>query len=542
MAAANPFSVPPIANPRDAFTITVSTPTINHLLHSVDAALTAAEGGVIALIGGYGAGKTHIAGELLRRVGDLPRPVYLESGGDALGLYRGFVRELGLDAIREAVQAHLRDAVTEVLAGSDVTTPIAELVHTGTMDVGRVVRELRLSESTILEGVKDTVASLVQDAEFAQVVTLLLRPGFDGAVYEWISGGPPGEVLADRGVTHAIAGETSALDALGRLLLLCGRGRVLVIDEMNRFALDAPGTVDALRKLFEVATRAGTILVLAGGPEFLGALPGDVQQRLRLTLKVVPLTAAQVAEFVRISQQDHLPVLDSGDPVLMGQLASVTNGNPRHLIRLCHQLYRRTEPVTPAGVAQVALDLFRDAGTDHVRAEVGRTLRAHDLPFVHDHDLADFWIPAGHTGCALVVVEGVFDPVTCEDVVDRGKRIRAMVSSPTALLIVACAVLPDEYHEVLAAAYGSEPLRYDYQSFDSDLSAAVEAMTGPRPATAAHVDAVAAFAVPQAEPAVLLDALGHAYDELCEWIRPGSLPDRSRSLSEELRTAVRRRR
>lgn len=543
MAAANPFHVPAIADAHDRFAVTVRTRTIVELLTKIDENLAAADGEVLALIGGYGCGKTHIAGEVLRHVDGRARGTYLRARGTFVGLFREFVDELGPDAVRAAMESRYRDAVADVIAGFGLPEDVARHLLAEATTSTHPEHSPWSSSRILLEQVQPTVEAELRDPTFAAALTLLLRTGFDDAVIEWIKGGKPAAVLVDRGIEHAIDTDVTALEALGVLLLLCGRGTVLVIDELHAVPLGGPGVVEAVKKLFEVAVAAGTVVVLAGAPDYLKALPGDVVQRIGRVLEVEPLTPRHVAELVTASQYGYDDRLDGTNTGLMWHIAELTNGNPRNVVRLCHQLYRHAVPArfTDAEVRDVALGLFRDATPEHVHTETSQVLTALRLPYTRDHGGADYFVPG--LDVALLVVDAVLDDRDCTSVADRVEAVWAAGSPAWPQVIIVGNVVPSRYLARLTEICGAAPLCYDYRTFRDDLRDALAArIAGTTATTTAHEEAAAAFAAQDPGAVLLLDALGRAYDELCVAIPADWLPVALRSLSAELRAALRRRR
>ncbi|MBP2326284.1 Cdc6-like AAA superfamily ATPase [Kibdelosporangium banguiense] len=458
-------------------------------------------GNVLAVCGDYGTGKTHLAGWLMRHVRDATEgavdPLYLDPASDSfLDLYRAFVTKLGLSAIQSRVNELYADIVADSMQGKGMTSDVVQWLKDGEIEPRLVVERLGLTESMLLKAVAGMLGSLTGDNDLAQALTLLLRPGFETAVWEWLMGSPPEPVLTDREITKVVGTERAALDMLGSLTLLMGgqqRHFVVVVDEFHELFLGHGRTdtevLDGFQKLLEVFSAANAFLVLAGVPEALTVLPAGVRQRIGRVVMMSGLSVDTVCEFITLAQHRQFGVarLSPFSRDTVAYLVSLSGGRARTVIRLCHELYRIAvtgrQPVSEEMITQVVRDQLGTSSTQDVPADVRRVLDGKGLSYLRDHVLggpesrADFWLPLGDdTGCAILVTRSLLEP----DDVDRVNRrkIAIQVCRPQAtVVIVVNGVVSDRVNQLVRESFDLYPLIYRPGQFIEDLNAVIDTVT-----------------------------------------------------------------
>src|SRR5262249_55535079 len=160
------------------------------------------------------------------------------------------------------------------LERSELTARVAQGLTAGELDPVDVVERFGLMESAFHSELRDRFRRVTEDAEFATALTLLLRPAFEPAVWEWFLGRTPDPILQERGITTVIGTEELALAAIGVFVQLHHDAKhrfVLAVDELEQILLaaDRPddAAVGAFKRLLEVFTEANGLLVLSGLPE-----------------------------------------------------------------------------------------------------------------------------------------------------------------------------------------------------------------------------------------------------------------------------------
>jgi hypothetical protein len=512
----NPFPATAVARAAefDSEVVTIPTPAIvaarEHIDRYLSARSGADEGTVMAVVGDYGFGKTHLAGDLLIRARRAPntRTMYLDAPAGFLNaapstfvaLYRRFVEQLDPSDVNERVREYYADIVADALADSPPTEDVADRLRSGDLDPQFVVDRLGLMESTFLQQLQGQLRSVTDKEEFATALTLLLRPGFESAVWEWLRGYGPDQILVERGIRSAIDSEASALAAMGVFALLYGRRNhrlVLVIDELEKLLTGAgreAEDVAAFRTLLNVCAAAGTFLVLGGLRDFIEVLGSDAQERISRVIYMSKLGGQDAAQYIRESQQRRLQVAQlypfSQDTV--DYLVQLADGTPRKIVLLCHYVYRRAaevnSQVTEAMVREIARTHVGVANIEDVRATVERVLRSQGLDYRRDYvvggsrdSTADYWISVDdeNAGFAILLADSVLTP---EDAASLQRRYTTIKLLPLVgdVLLVISGYLPTGRAEELRDGLDTVLLSAIQRSFEEDLATAVKSAVEAR--------------------------------------------------------------
>lgn len=507
----NPFSSPAVARAGeiDGDDVTIPTSAIREAFGYLDAYLstaaagperagrTRAAGTVLAVVGDYGSGKTHLVRELLRRARLHPGTytVAVDASSTFVALYQRFVERLSRAEVKDRVREYYAEIVAASLLDSEITAAVGQLVQDGEVDPQTVVDRLGLMESRFLQELRERLRVVTDNAAFGTALTLLLRPGFDGAVWEWFTGQPPDQILVERGISTALDTESSALEAMGVFALLHGgRGHrmVLALDELEKVLGGSSRPAEdiaSFRTLMSVCTSAGAFLVLAGLPDFLDALGDDVKQRIGPIVEMTPLTGEQVQEYVAQSQERI-----TGEATLLpftkdtvDYVVRLAGGLPRRVILLLHQVFRAAAEAGSGANEATVRDAARRnigmSGRDDARAEIRRVLDGGGYRYFRDHlvttsreSIVDYWVEVdgADAGCALLLADAVLNATDVERLVRRVAVLRGGNTDVETLLVVSGVLAPDHVAE-LTEQLGSEPLVYRRQSFAEDLAAAVGA-------------------------------------------------------------------
>ncbi|GIJ33027.1 BREX system ATP-binding domain-containing protein [Micromonospora sediminimaris] len=505
----NPFPSSAVAQIADgASTVfTIETPAIRRALRAMDTYLAGRaddprvpSGQVVAVVGDYGTGKTHLAAHLIRyateqRSGGV-QSMHLNAPPDTfISLYRAFADRLAQrrELVHDRVRRYYAEIVADELRASEATLPLAEKLAAGHIDPVRAVDRLSLFESEFLLQLRERLRQVTGNVEFSQALTLLLRGGFEDAVWEWFSGRPPADVLRERGITGTItSSETTALQAMGVFALLIGHGShpfVVVIDELDQL-LTAAGrhedeALDAFKEMLRVFAASNTFLLLAGLPDLLSNMRRDVRDRIDEQIVMSPLTAVEVQAYVRNRQRGRLAPFTEQTLAYVAELA---NGVPRGIISLCHRLWRRARDqrstVTHPMVRQEARELYDSDGTVNVRDEIRQVLVASGYDnyvpgyFVGgtEDTRVDYWVPVGSqgAGCGVLLAEPMLDEFDLATVQQRGRAVRSQTDCE--LLLVVLGPFPDRFREQLLDAIGREPLAYRQRSFPDHFAVEFKAM------------------------------------------------------------------
>jgi Cdc6-like AAA superfamily ATPase len=452
-------------------------------------------GGVIAIAGEYGTGKTHLAMDVLDRVraaGDT-RPIYqLAPGGTFVTLYTELMQKevISRADVRARVLETYADIVADQLAGQRFTEEIVRQLGEGEIDPRDVVERLGLMEGALLQQLRNRIRGVTGDPIFGVALPLLLSPALENAVWDWLAGRPPDQVLVERGVSDRIKTDRAALEALAVLALLFGRTGhpfVLIIDEMQNLLLSTERPAEyrqAVKQLFEAFRSAGGLLVVCGLPDMLEALLPQDTGRVEPRITPSTLSVADVRWYVEESQHKAFgertlaPFTDDS----VGYLVRLTGGVARPVIKMCYHAYEQAaetgREVTRALLREVARRLSADSGMEEVRSRVRDVLEREGHRIVagradagSPRSLVDFWVPAAgseEAGCGIVITGAVLQEEYARELGAIAAAIRADNSSRAALLVVNGWVA-SEFASLLAAAFDAEPLVYDVRRFEAEF-------------------------------------------------------------------------
>jgi len=479
--------------------VTIPTDAVAALLAEVQDYLArdgsgTADGKVIAVIGDYGAGKTHIALELLIVVAGATRghfhPFYLDAPADTfVALYRErFIPKLSRAEVRDRVEEYFADIVAKELARSSVTAGLADQLRERKVSPMEVVRSLGLMESELLQELRSALKQVTEKDDFGTALALFLRPEFEDAVWEWLKCGPPDAALVERGIARTLDTESAVLEAIGVLAFLYGRQDhrfVLIIDEMEKL-ISGPGrgegTILALKKLMEVMGKTGALLLLVGLPDFLEALPIDAQQRLSAVVRARGLSAEETLKYVREAnrQATGRSTLKPFSAATVRYLTEISGGNARRIIRLCHHGWQAANAagtdVTQAMLREVAREQFELASPEDIESALTRTIDSRGWRVERDIKRSgitvDFWLPVGEAGdgCAVLVSRSVLQAQEAEKLRDAAIALQGGRNDTVLAMLVVNGHVSDAVRPGLDESF-EHVIEHREREFTEDLQA-----------------------------------------------------------------------
>ncbi|WP_405886994.1 hypothetical protein OG739_20205 [Streptomyces longwoodensis] len=506
----NPFPASAVArySPVDGAGLNIVTPAVAQALSYVDGYLDSPgtdqahqSGNVIAIVGEYGTGKTHLSIELLRRIKrDTSEDVhsfYLDAPADTfLALYRDrFFAQLDRKDVRQRVAEYYADIVAEELGDSPLTEEVARLLKERQVQPHSIVQELGLSQSSFQQELQERLGRITEHEDFGTALGLFLRPEFEAAVWEWLAGHPADAVLRERGIQRTIDNDISALEAIGVFAFLYGRQDhrfVLIIDEFEKVlsrtsrSVKSEASVLAFKKLLEVFAQARSLLILGGLPDFMEVLPEDAKQRISCIVRPTALSFADAKQYIKESLGRQDGDLSPFNEDSIAYLVELAGGNARKVIRLCYHAYeasaRGGADLTRAMVRQVAREQFEVSSPDDVRSEVARILDSNGWAFESPRQITDdplvvvdYWLPVGQNGggCAILITQSVLHENEARELVLSARAIHSKNSSIPMILVVN-GYLAEPLHAVVASEY-SRVMQYAPLRFSDDFTAAINA-------------------------------------------------------------------
>ncbi len=319
-----------------------------------------------------------------------------------------------------------------------------------------------------MERLSERLSTVTEADDFATALTLMLRSEFELTVWDWLSGGSPDPVLREHGIERTLDSDSASLEAIGVLSLLFAARRgtkfVLVIDEVERIlAGDAAAqgdraTLTSFKRLLEIVTKTGTLMVLCGLPEFLEVIPTDARQRIGTVVRPSKLSAADTVQYIediseRMFGARSLAPFSTDTARYLTELAS---GNPRRVVRLSHRAYEiasRPGPevtdVTRAVIREAARDQFETATDDELKREIVRVLDRNGWRFETDVRMGsgkrkrhvDYWVPSGQDereGCAVILTPSILQEGDSKTITADTQALRQAKSdgTPDVLIVV----------------------------------------------------------------------------------------------------------
>lgn len=458
---------------------------------------------VILILGELGTGKTHLAGQLVRTAAELSsgsvQSVHIEANGEnLLRTYQQMLDNLGLDRVRARVSDFYADIVARQL-DTGLSGGVVDSLRNREVTPREVVSGHSLMESALLREVRKELQVVTQQKTFVEALALLLRPGFDDAVWSWLHGAEPAPILVERGITEQILTTIDLFEAMGVLALLFGgreRRFLLVIDEFDQiFSLARrvdDGVMTGFQKMLEVFTKAEACLVLCGQPNFLNWLGPANRNRITATVQLTGLTVDQARQFIELAQDAEFGEarLEPFTPDAVAYMVALTNGNTRQFIRMCHRLFQEHHNQVLAGDDQLITDAmvrgaarrqFGVLGSEEIDAAIREALTVGGRNYRHQHllgssrdTMVDFWLTFDdrQLGCALFVAGSL---VSEADTAALGRRISAVQAAvpDVQCVVVVNGTLGPEQSDALRDIPRTEVTVYSARTFIDDLGALV---------------------------------------------------------------------
>ncbi len=468
-------------------------------------------GTVMSLRGDYGTGKTHLGMRLVRRAraargpaGEQTMAVYLDATAtDFLSLFKGFMDRVTKEVLVSQVREYYADIVAAALQETGLSNEALQALAARRVQPQQVIRDLGLLESALLRKVQDTLTRVTENTDYSTVLSLLLRSGFQDAVWEWVNGGAPSQILRDRGITTVIDGELSALEAL-RVFALLFSGRrnrfVLVIDELDKiFSVRRPPDdtlMAGFQNLLQVSARSGACLVLCGLPEVWKVVSPAVLARIPSRVELTGLSTDEIEDFMRRAHRSLLGEdrLEPFTPVTARMVATLTRGNARDVIRLCGRAFRLAESAAVAAGADVLVDermlneaaaeVFGAPTPDDVEGQIWRLVESSGWEQERRHLLGaspdsavEFWITFADRvgGCAVLLTRSLLTDADIDHVLTRIDAVRTAEPAAEVLVIVAGVPTPSAQIRI-RDLLGRDPVVVRPESLTPDVAAALESV------------------------------------------------------------------
>lgn len=488
-AISNPFPATAVANRDLVVAVTIQTKPYA-LAQEVVAEFTPTDGVSpkaqgLAIIGDFGSGKTHLALHLANLIQSRERGakvVYLDSPGESfMAMYRDrFLPRISRDAVRALVESYFSASVASELESSELTSILAERLRAGSIDASQAASDLGISTNRLNSALTKRLAEVTDDEQFGLALTLLRRPDFEAAVWQWLAGGEPDPALRERGIDRTLSSEADALGAIGVFAVLhssAGVSFAVIIDELEKIltpvsaSVSEKDTLRALKDFLQIMQRANSLLILCGLPDYYEILPSDTQQRIGSVVRLSPLTLEDLRSYVSrsLAPRDNQGSIDPFTVDGLATIHSLSSGNVRRMIRLCRGAFavsaKRKVQADGAIVREVAEGEFGAGSTASVRDRVSALLERTGLRYERDfvvsrnrRSMVDLWVPASDAespthGIAIVILDKLLDPSRVNTYVAKAQSARSREGSAIDLYLIVSGLIPESARRKLEPHY-----------------------------------------------------------------------------------------
>jgi hypothetical protein len=473
---------------------------MNEVHEFVDGHRRQGGGRMLAIVGTYGAGKSHLASQVVRQWSDA-------EGGPLACVVRLRPQDTVYDIyLRIFEYGHTSEADTQPGGGIkmvDVHRRVAEIyadlkrelafrdVPPGAVPPGRSWPVMS-GDLELLRALQDRLLAIVGDREFACGLSLLLHADHDivGQAWAWLRGGPVTTDLDRRGVTVPIENEERAkvaMLALARLLNRSAGRFALVVDDVEQlgdYADTRHRMAAVLGDLARWTADSGALLVVAVLARTWQRVPEGVLQRVGRIIRPDPFSTADIASYVdAVYSENPDASRPPFQPAAIERLHDITGGSPRQVVDACYHAAERvggSEQVTASLIERVSVDIFAHTPPGVVAADISGVCaalgqRAVERP-VPGRAAARLWVPADANGAGIMIV--ISGPVVTSAAATRLIRLagKSGGTAGTEAVLVCAGPLAGSLDGRLRNAFSSV-LRADDDDFLSDVSVLIGSLT-----------------------------------------------------------------
>lgn len=481
---------------------------------------TTTRGRVLALIGNLGLGKSHLAQGVATgvRETDPAIPVWVidQPSRDMGAAYRDQLAAMyedgdarrAFEAVVEAYHARVTAAALEEdRRGLDDRTrrEFVQQLRNDELDSRKVVHGLGIDEELIHRHLSEHLREVTGNRQYATALALLLDPRFQEDVWHWLKGGPPGTILAERGIGTRIDGILGVFDALtvfGFLHGQAGRPYVLIVDALESALRWPPHEREDFLNGFESLVNSyanrGGLLVMCTQPEPWSELPPGMHERV---LQIWPdrMDRAQTEQLVDAYLRRHGSLHGTAagtrplfTPDAFHELTEIDNGVPRRILKTCRrawQLMARPGETRTAVDGTLVHDAVRALNEQRAMPDVHETVeraltevqrpqetRPPEVARSADPDLdrVTFWVRVGeHAAIAILVVPSVLVDGEIGGIDTVSRAARAAFDGGCRTLVVVNGSVSRTMRNQIAQYIGTAPLLIGEPRFDELLRKAV---------------------------------------------------------------------
>ncbi|MFD5944876.1 hypothetical protein ACFWAZ_01615 [Streptomyces collinus] len=488
-----------------------------YLQHTGD---SSTRGRVLALVGEFGLGKSHLAAQVTDVLREsTPLPALWVIGQPSVDMRSVFQHRVMSPHDDIEAMADFMQAITDYYA--DVTAELLEQDDTGRLGAAReeflrglrdrrldpqkIARAFDLDEELIHSHLRRHLRGVTDHRAFATALALLPNQVYQEDIFNWLSGEAPAPPLQQRGVTQPIQGIQGVFEAFAVFSLVYGqsdRPYALVLDEVDKIvdwtAQDRALFLNAFEMLVNRYVNQGGLLVFCVRPDLWSSLPASLHERvLPLWLDSWERPATEELIKQHLLGSGRVPPDKScapfSDPAVT-QIVTLSDGVPRQILRICegawdHAALSRSPKIDTEAVHEAIR-------TTHEKRPMGEAARLlerllagdqwwHNVP---PRDLADLPGPPGSgeprwievTRTAWIVLLPVRSLLTRSGVGDiagfLGHARDVAGSAGIEMLVVVNGHACRQMRRQVADATGTMPLVLDDPRFDTALRSGVQSL------------------------------------------------------------------
>ncbi|MFI2717521.1 hypothetical protein ACH5AI_14380 [Streptomyces collinus] len=488
-----------------------------YLQHTGD---SSTRGRVLALVGEFGLGKSHLAAQVTDVLREsTPLPALWVIGQPSVDMRSVFQHRVMSPHDDIEAMADFMQAITDYYA--DVTAELLEQDDTGRLGAAReeflrglrdrrldpqkIARAFDLDEELIHSHLRRHLRGVTDHRAFATALALLPNQVYQEDIFNWLSGEAPAPPLQQRGVTQPIQGIQGVFEAFAVFSLVYGqsdRPYALVLDEVDKIvdwtAQDRALFLNAFEMLVNRYVNQGGLLVFCVRPDLWSSLPASLHERvLPLWLDSWERPATEELIKQHLLGSGRVPPDKScapfSDPAVT-QIVTLSDGVPRQILRICegawdHAALSRSPKIDTEAVHEAIRITHEKRPMGEAARLLERVLAGdqwwHNVP---PRDLSDLPGPPGSgeprwievTRTAWIVLLPVRSLLTRSGVGDiagfLGHARDVAGSAGIEMLVVVNGHACRQMRRQVADATGTMPLVLDDPRFDTALRSGVQSL------------------------------------------------------------------
>ncbi|MEU6467778.1 hypothetical protein ABZ927_17775 [Streptomyces massasporeus] len=477
-------------------------------------------GRVLALVGEFGLGKSHLAAQVTDVLRESTTPPALwVIGQPSVDMRSVFQHRVMSPHDDIEAMADFMQAITDYYA--DVTAELLEQDDTGRLGAAReeflrglrdrrldpqkIARAFDLDEELIHSHLRRHLRGVTDHRAFATALALLPNQVYQEDIFNWLSGEAPAPPLQQRGVTQPIQGIQGVFEAFAVFSLVYGqsdRPYALVLDEVDKIvdwtAQDRALFLNAFEMLVNRYVNQGGLLVFCVRPDLWSSLPASLHERvLPLWLDSWERPATEELIKQHLLGSGRVPPDKScapfSDPAVT-QIVTLSDGVPRQILRICEGAWDHAAlSCSPKIDTEAVHEAIRTTHEKRPMGEAARLLERvlagdqwwHNVP---PRDLADLpgppgsgeprWIEVTRTAwIVLLPVRSLLTRSGIEDIAGFLGHARDVAGSAgIEMLVVVNGHACRQMRRQVADATGTMPLALDDPRFDTALRSGVQGL------------------------------------------------------------------